>query len=103
MDEQWAVLEPLHGQAVGGPPKADRRRPAAGAHWCAVTRGAGSPAAALAMVFKLVESAQARWRAITATSSSSSVLKPASKRSPCRTPWRCSGVINLNQVTECAG
>ncbi len=31
-----------------------------------VTRGAGSPAAAPAMVFKLVESAQARWRAITA-------------------------------------
>ncbi|WP_420079601.1 IS256 family transposase (plasmid) [Streptomyces sp. JL4002] len=31
-----------------------------------VTRGAGSPTAALAMVFKLVESAQARWRAITA-------------------------------------
>lgn len=30
------------------------------------TRGAGSPAAALAMVFKLAESAQARWRAITA-------------------------------------
>lgn len=30
-----------------------------------VTRGAGSSAAALAMVFKLVESAQARWRAIT--------------------------------------
>ena len=30
-----------------------------------VTRGAGSPAAALAMVFKLVESAQERWRAIT--------------------------------------
>jgi transposase-like protein len=30
-----------------------------------VTRGAGSPAAALAMVFKLVESAQAHWRAIT--------------------------------------
>lgn len=30
-----------------------------------VTRGAGSPAAALAMVFKLVESAQDRWRAIT--------------------------------------
>ncbi|SDP72979.1 Transposase (or an inactivated derivative) [Streptomyces sp. cf386] len=30
-----------------------------------VTRGAGSPAAALAMVFKLIESAQARWRAIT--------------------------------------
>ncbi|MFD4863194.1 IS256 family transposase [Streptomyces atratus] len=30
-----------------------------------VTRGAGSPAAALAMVFKLVESAQARWRAVT--------------------------------------
>ncbi|MEU5979588.1 IS256 family transposase [Streptomyces sp. NPDC047315] len=30
-----------------------------------VTRGAGSPAAAPAMVFKLVESAQARWRAIT--------------------------------------
>ncbi|MFG2639279.1 IS256 family transposase, partial [Streptomyces sp. NPDC048362] len=29
-----------------------------------VTRGAGSPAAALAMVFKLVGSAQARWRAI---------------------------------------
>ncbi|MEV5508196.1 transposase [Streptomyces orinoci] len=29
-------------------------------------RGAGSPAAALAMVFKLAESAQARWRAITA-------------------------------------
>ncbi|MFI6143671.1 IS256 family transposase [Streptomyces griseus] len=31
-----------------------------------VTRGAGSPAAALAMVFKLAEAAQARWRAITA-------------------------------------
>ena len=31
-----------------------------------VTRGAGSAAAALAMVFKLAESAQARWRAITA-------------------------------------
>ncbi|MFG3530327.1 IS256 family transposase [Streptomyces sp. NPDC047917] len=31
-----------------------------------VTRGAGSPAAALAMMFKLAESAQARWRAITA-------------------------------------
>ncbi|MEU1623082.1 transposase [Streptomyces sp. NPDC005722] len=30
-----------------------------------VTRGAGSPAAALVMVFKLVESAQTRWRAIT--------------------------------------
>ncbi|MFF4963192.1 IS256 family transposase [Streptomyces sp. NPDC001222] len=30
-----------------------------------VPRGAGSPAAALAMVFKLVESAQARWRAVT--------------------------------------
>ncbi|WP_330302012.1 MULTISPECIES: IS256 family transposase [unclassified Streptomyces] len=30
-----------------------------------VTRGAASPAAALAMVFKLVESTQARWRAIT--------------------------------------
>ncbi|MFF3957640.1 IS256 family transposase [Streptomyces sp. NPDC001890] len=33
-----------------------------------VTRGAGSPAAALAMVFKLVESAQNRWRAITGAS-----------------------------------
>jgi transposase-like protein len=31
-----------------------------------VTRGAGSPAAALAMVFKLVDSAQARWCAVTA-------------------------------------
>ncbi|WP_078894350.1 IS256 family transposase [Streptomyces sp. CT34] len=31
-----------------------------------VTRGAGSAAAALAMVFKLVESAQARWRAVNA-------------------------------------
>jgi transposase-like protein len=30
-----------------------------------VTRGAGSPAAALAMAFKLVESAQTRWRAVT--------------------------------------
>lgn len=30
------------------------------------TRGAGSPAAALAMEFKLAESAQTRWRAITA-------------------------------------
>ncbi len=30
-----------------------------------VIRGVGSPAAALAMVFKLVESAQTRWRAIT--------------------------------------
>lgn len=30
-----------------------------------VTRGAGSPAAALAMVFKLVKSAQSRRRAIT--------------------------------------
>jgi putative transposase len=33
-----------------------------------VTRGAGSPAAALAMVFKLAESAQSRWRAITGAS-----------------------------------
>lgn len=31
-----------------------------------VTRGAGTPAAARTMVFKLVESAQARWRAVTA-------------------------------------
>ncbi|MFD9461160.1 IS256 family transposase [Streptomyces sp. NPDC060027] len=31
-----------------------------------VTRGAGSPAAALAMAFKLVESAQQRWRAVNA-------------------------------------
>lgn len=30
-----------------------------------VTRGAGSPAAALAMVFKFVESAHAHWRAVT--------------------------------------
>lgn len=30
-----------------------------------ITRGAGSPAITLAMVFKLVESAQDRWRAIT--------------------------------------
>ncbi|MDX3547378.1 hypothetical protein PV729_39880 [Streptomyces europaeiscabiei] len=34
-------------------------------HRTKVTRGAGSPASALAMVFKLVESAQARWRAVT--------------------------------------
>ncbi|WP_330237511.1 IS256 family transposase [Streptomyces sp. NBC_00525] len=33
-----------------------------------ITRGAGSPAAALPMVFKLVESAQDRWRAITGAS-----------------------------------
>lgn len=31
-----------------------------------VTKGAGSRTAALAMVFKLVESAQARWRAVNA-------------------------------------
>lgn len=31
-----------------------------------VTRGAGSTAAALTMVFKLVEAAQARWRAVSA-------------------------------------
>ncbi len=31
-----------------------------------VTKGAGSSAAALAVVFKLVESAQARWRAVNA-------------------------------------
>src|SRR5204863_8537160 len=31
-----------------------------------VTRGAGSRTAALAMVFKLVESTQARWRAVNA-------------------------------------
>ncbi|MFB6784779.1 hypothetical protein ACFCX0_47950 [Streptomyces sp. NPDC056352] len=31
-----------------------------------VTKGAGSTAAALAMVFKLVESAQARWRSVNA-------------------------------------
>lgn len=31
-----------------------------------VTKGAGSAAAALAMVFKLVESAQTRWRAVNA-------------------------------------
>ncbi|GAA4836117.1 hypothetical protein GCM10023235_08710 [Kitasatospora terrestris] len=29
-----------------------------------VTKGAGSPTAGLATVFKLVESAQARWRAV---------------------------------------
>ncbi len=34
--------------------------------WTKVTKGAGSRAAALAMVFKLVESAQARWRAVNA-------------------------------------
>jgi transposase-like protein len=33
-----------------------------------VTRGAGSPAAALAMAFKLIESAQERWRAVTGAS-----------------------------------
>lgn len=32
-----------------------------------VTRGAGGAAAAPAMVFKLVESAQARWRAVSGT------------------------------------
>lgn len=37
-----------------------------------VTRGAGSPTAALGMVFKLVESAQQRWRAVTAPTSSPS-------------------------------
>lgn len=31
-----------------------------------VTKGAGSRAAALGMVFKLIESAQARWRAVNA-------------------------------------
>lgn len=31
-----------------------------------VTKGAGSRAAALSMFFKLVESAQARWRAVNA-------------------------------------
>ena len=31
-----------------------------------VTRGAGSRVAALAMTFKLIESAQARWRAVNA-------------------------------------
>ncbi len=31
-----------------------------------VTKGAGSRATALGMVFKLIESAQARWRAINA-------------------------------------
>ncbi|MGW4149278.1 hypothetical protein ACWEFQ_22535, partial [Streptomyces albogriseolus] len=31
-----------------------------------ISKGAGSRAAALAMVFKLVESAQARWRAVNA-------------------------------------
>jgi putative transposase len=31
-----------------------------------VTRGAGSRAAALAMTFKLIESAQERWRAVNA-------------------------------------
>ncbi len=35
-------------------------------HRTKVTKGAGSRAAALAMVFKLVESAQARWRAVNA-------------------------------------
>jgi transposase-like protein len=44
-----------------------------------VTRGAGSRTAALAMVFKLVESAQVRWRAVNApTSLLSSVPGPAS-------------------------
>ncbi len=46
-----------------------------------VTPGAGSPACALAMVFKFVESAQVRWRGATAlpTSSPSSELATASK------------------------
>ncbi|MGW3106703.1 IS256 family transposase [Streptomyces sp. NPDC001100] len=35
-------------------------------HRTKVTRGAGSRAAGLAMVFKLIESAQARWRAVNA-------------------------------------
>lgn len=44
-----------------------------------VTRGAGSPAAALAVVFKLAESAQERPRAITAPDLvASSGLEPAS-------------------------
>jgi transposase-like protein len=34
--------------------------------WTKVTRGAGSRTAALAMAFKLVESAQAGWRAVNA-------------------------------------
>ncbi|TDU74852.1 mutator family transposase [Streptomyces sp. KS 21] len=41
-----------------------------------VTRGAGSAAAALAMVFKLAESAQERWRAITAHPTSSPASAP---------------------------
>jgi hypothetical protein len=35
-------------------------------HRTKVTKGAGSRAAGLAMAFKLIESAQARWRAVNA-------------------------------------
>lgn len=45
-----------------------------------VTRGAGSAAAALAMVFKLVQSAQQRWRAVNGT--------PPRRPAPCRSPLR---------------
>jgi transposase-like protein len=56
-----------------------------------VTRGAGSRTAALAMVFKLVESAQQRWRAVNATPP----RRPRPRRSeirarsPRRADWRC--------------
>jgi putative transposase len=69
-----------------------------------VTRGAGSPAAALAMVFKLVESAQDRWRGHRSPPRRPRPCwSPLRKRPPCRTPWGCSGLINLNQLVNCAG
>lgn len=48
-------------------------------HRTKVSKGPGSRAAGLAMAFKLIESAQARWRAVNApTSSPSSAPEPAS-------------------------
>ena len=51
-----------------------------GPHRTKVTKGPGSEAAGLAMAFKLIEAAQARWRAVPLprTSSRSSVPAPAS-------------------------
>ena len=69
------------------------------------TRGAGSPAAALAMVFKLVESAQDRWRAITGAHLVSLVRRRGQvrERRPGRTRRHARGVILqfLSNATSC--
>ncbi|GGO70606.1 hypothetical protein GCM10012289_34400 [Nonomuraea cavernae] len=53
-------------EAAGERRRFPRRSCPPGRHRTKVTKGPGSRAAGLAMAFKLIESAQARWRAVNA-------------------------------------